>query len=567
MRKLFSAVTASCLALGCVGLSFLPGCESSQEAADRAAVKTIDDAEQARAKAQNLNDLDSVLAKYDRLASDTSLSEPMQILIRDREAQLRLECTQRRIADLQKQETSIDGTISDIEQLAMQVAAAQSSIDAMKSFDPGPQIDKLKAREDAIRGGPDKPTWETSDSTSTDPNAKIVSPTLFAVDQEIAALSTKIAQDKSNIDSARKVSASRNDDSESDFRKAEGETGDQQVADTTAAANAHRDAVIADNTANALQVDAARNQASLERAQSQKASLEAAIASLDAQIQGQQARWADVQKQMVAQQNLQQQITAGTADNPGAVTIAQRAGELATQLTDAAQARDKIINDLNAVIHQFDQAMLGAGKFRNDLMADARANPDSPDVAIWQQMQETLHPAYFNLEKASALQARAAVAAAKARIDIRVAAMFDGYDVASSGAGASGPVKIPGITALLDKDKTGIDVSAAFANLIKLDPDQLKASEDEVNDYFGKTVTAYQQQFADIGVNGNIRRNTALLGQVNTDKAWAQFALLTGDSAAAKEHLSAATDAQNQIDPEAGLGAGNVGHASSSIAP
>jgi hypothetical protein len=391
--------------------------------------------------------------------------------------------------------------------------------------------------------------------------------TLFAVDQEIETLGAKVTQDKSDIDAARKLSAGKNNDSEMNYRKAEGESGDQQVADTTAAAEAHRDAVISDNKASALQVDAARNQAGLERAQAQKAVLEASLATLDSQIQAEQARWTTVQQEMDAQQKLQQAIVLGSGDESGPVTIDQRAKELATQLQNAAQARDKIVTDLNAVIQQFDDAIRKSGSLRNDLMMQIQQNAASPDIAVWQQMEETLNPAYFNLEKASALQLRAMVAASKTRIDIRIAAMFDGYDVTPTGGAASGPIKVPGITALLDKDKTGIDMPAAFGDLNKLDPDQLKAGEDEVNDYFDKTITAYQQQFGDVGTNGSSRRNTALMGQVTTNQAWAQFAALTGDTATAKQHLDAANDAQSQIDPTFSAAASNVSRSSSSITP
>ena len=147
MRK--SVVSLLSLALACAGLSLISGCETSEQQADHAAQQAVDAAETQRASANDIDQLDKIQNTYDKLASDTTLSSQMQVLVRARQAQLRMERINMRVAILRTAELDIERKIEDIGRLAMQVAGIQSNIDALKQYDPSATVDQLKAQEAA----------------------------------------------------------------------------------------------------------------------------------------------------------------------------------------------------------------------------------------------------------------------------------------------------------------------------------------------------------------------------------------------------------------------------------
>jgi len=568
MFKLKVAVSGFLMAFVCAGFLLLIGCGSGQQQADRAASDAIAKADQDRAKAQGLEDLDRIQKSFDELANNRDLSAQMQILVRARQSQLRLERVMMMIAELRSKELLISRDINDIESLALQVAGTQASVDTLKSYDSSSQVQQMQAMQDQIAGSVDRLTWMMSNPTASNSNGSVTSPTLFAVKQEIERLSAEIQQNNADTDAAHKLGAAKGVDAETYLRKAEGETGDQQVSDTAAAANARRDAAIADTQAAALAVKLTRLKADLDRATEQRTALQAAIKTLDDQISAQQTRWQTISQQVEAQKQAERDLIVAGA-GAGNVTIDTLAQDLAKAMLSAAGLRDEINTELNSVIPHLNTVIVQCNQLRGQWMAAIREKQDDPDAVIWQQAQETLHPMYFNLEMASALEARASVAAAKTRIDLEIDRMFNGFPVSPADAArylksvdiapTNKPIQVPGITALLAKEKTGVDMPKSFDDLAKPDPDQLKQSEDDVNKAFGEAVDAYGDQrygATDSGPAAERRRNLALMGAVDTNRQWAQFAMLIGDSSGAHDHQRAADDAQSQINASTSLAGG-----------
>ncbi|MGD0390299.1 MAG: hypothetical protein ABSC42_15245 [Tepidisphaeraceae bacterium] len=568
MFKLKAAVTGFLGVLLCAGFLSLIGCGSSEQQADRAAREAIAKADHDRAAAQGLDDLNRIQTSFDNLANNHDLSTQMQILVRARQSQLRLERVMMMIAELRSQELVISRNINDIESLAMQLAGLQAGVETLNSYDSSSQVEKLAQMQAQIAGSAGQLTWMMPNPTASDPNASVTSPTLFAVKQEIEALNGEIQKNQADTEAAHKLGAAKGEDAETYLRRAEGELGDQQVSDTTAAANARRDAAIADSQAAMLAVKLARLKADVDAATEQRTALEAAVKTLDDQINAQQTRWQTISQQIQAQRKTEQDLIVGVA-GAGDVTIDALAQDLAKAMLDAAGLRDKINTELNSVIPHLNGVIVQCNQLRSQWIADVRERQDDPDTIIWQQAEETLHPMYFNLEMASALEARASVAAAKTRIDLQIERMFDGFPVSPADAArvfksldvtaTNKAIQVPGITALLAKEKTGVEMPKSFDDLARSDPDQLKQSEDDVNKAFGEAVDAYSDQrygATDIGPAADQRRILALAGAVEANRQWAQFATLIGDSSGAHDHQRAADDAQSQIDSSTALAAG-----------
>jgi predicted nucleic acid-binding Zn-ribbon protein/tetrahydromethanopterin S-methyltransferase subunit B len=563
MRKSFVSISALSLALALTGFSFLNGCETSEQQADHAAQKAVETADRDRAQAQDMDDLQKVQQSYDALTNPQSLqnlSRQVRVLVRSRQAQLRLQRITMMVADLREEELATTRTIDDIEQLALQIAAAQVSVDALKAYDPATQGEKLKAQITEIQGSSDKLTWMMPNPTPDNPDAKVALPTLAALQQKIDALNSEIQHNQDDTVAARKLSSAKGDEAENFLRKAEGESGDDQVNDSTRAAEDRRDAALADSKADTMKVTLARLQASLDEAQDQKSSMEGSVKTLEAQMQSQQTRWTSVSDQVQGQKKVQQSLIGASADEAGPVTMWTLSQQLASHIQKAAAVREKIDNDLNAVIPQLNDAITQAGQLRSEWVTDLREKQDDPDAVIWRQAEETLHPAYFNLQLASALLTRASVAAAKTRIDVMIAQMFDGYAVNPADAAAhfktlvvsaSKPIRVAGLTALLDPQRTGVAIPTPFSDLVKADPDQLKQEVDDVNKAFDAAVQKYDPQSGaiDSGPAADGRHNIALSGQAEANRAWAQFADMIGDSEGAANHTKAAEEAEAQIDP------------------
>jgi len=543
-KAVFSTLAAISLCALVLGLS---GCGNAATA-DRAAKDSLAEVDRERAQDSSLENLDRVQATLDSLASNSNLSDVMQILVRSRQAQVRLERIQLMIGDLRSQELTITRNINDMENLAMQVASAQANAEALKAYEPTGQVEKLKAQEAQIGGSETQPTWQMAGGSGT-------LPTLFAIKAQIQSLTQQIQDNQSQTDAAHKLSAAKGDEAEQYLRRAEGELGDKQVADTVSAATDRRDAALADSKAAGLANDLTKLQASLDEAKVQEAALESAIGSLEAQIQAQNDRWTSISQQIDAERKVQSNLIVGSADE-GGVTIDLLATSLELSLQEAAKMRDTVNDQLNAVIPQLNTIITHCNALRTTWRQDEMEKQDSPDVAIWHETEEILHPMYFNLQMATALEARASVAAAKTRIDLMIERMFDGYTGAAA-AGNQGVV-VPGLTALLDKNKTGADVPKAVGDLQPLDPDALKQEEDDANKAFGEAADAYgEQRFGatDTGAPAAERRNVALLGTAQLNRQWAEYASFIGDASGAAEHEHAAEDAQTQIDPTFSLAA------------
>jgi hypothetical protein len=553
MRK--SVVTVLSLALACAGLSLIPGCETSEQQADHAAQKAVEAAEMERAGAGGLDRLDQIQNTYDKLAVDTTLSPQMQVLMRARQAQLRMERINMRVALLRSEEVDIERKIQDIAQLSLQVAGIQANIEALKQYDPAAAIDQLTAQKTAIQGSADSPQSGTG------------SPTLFAVLKEIETLGGQMQQNQLDSDTARKTSVAKGEEAEVYARRAEGETGGQAVADTTRSADDRRDAAIADSRSDILKIQLTRLQSSMDQAKQQQASLQNSIQSLDAQIGALQARWTTISGQIQEQIKNERDLVLGNPQTANSIGLVGLAQGLFAQMGDAETQRSFVTTELAEVIPQLQTVMNKCTALRTEWRTDIQDKQDDPDVVVWKQAMETLHPAYFNLQMASALQVKASVAAAKTRIEKRIIDMFDGYPISRSEAAASfknlnipmesNAIMVPGITALLDPARTGLDAKdlTVFKDIHQTDPDTFKQDVDEVNADYDAAVQAFSNQQSgatDAGPAASERKNTALIDLAAVNREWANFAQSIGDSAGADTHRQAASDAQSQIDPEFG---------------
>ncbi len=559
MSKLKSAARLS-LALVCAGMLSLAGCGAGEASADRNAADILQQADQQRDQAQSIDDLTPVQKSYDDLAANSGLSKQMQIVIRGRQAQLRQERISMMVADLRSQELVVGRDIQDIRQLAMQAGSAEASVDALKSYDPGNQVEKLKAQAAQIEGSADQLTWTMPNPTAADPNGSVSLPTLFGAKQEIETLTAQIQKNQADTDAAHKLSAAKGDEAEIYLRRAEGETGDQQVNDATAASVDRRDAALADAKAATLSNDLDRMKANRDRAADQATALEASIKLVNDQIQSDQARWSAITDQIQAQQKVEQKLIGDASGSSGIDALAK---DLAGRLQDAAGLREKINNELNTVIAQLNATVAQCQQLRNEWLTDEREKMDDPDVVIWKQAQETLHPMTFGLQVANALETRATVAAEKLRIDQLIYHLMSGDQVSAADAAAhfknldvtalkGNVIKVPGLNDLLDSKKTGMARPKALDDLPQIGPDDLVQSKDDVNKAFQETVDAFDPQkygATDSGPAADQRRNVALMDGAEANRKWAQFASMMGDTANAQTHTQAATDLEGQIDP------------------
>lgn len=564
MFKPKSFVAHASIALVCAGMLSLAGCGSGEAAADRSAEDALQQVDQDRAKAESVDnfkveDLAPIQKRYDDLANDHTLSTTMQVIIRGRQAQVRQERIAMMVADLRAQELVISRDIEDMRELAMQVGGAQWSANALKSYDPSTQIANLKTQLAQAQGSADQLTWTMSDRTSNDPNSSVTLPTLFAAKQEVVNLNAKIQQDQTDADADHKLSAAKGDEAEMYLRRAEGETGDQQVQDATNAAVDRRDAALADAKAATLANDLQRTKADLDRSANQQSSLEAAIKSINDEIQSRQARWSGISDQIVAQQKVEQTLI-GDPSTPS--TISSLAADLATRLQGAAALREKINDELNAVIQQLDTAIMQCKQLRTEWMADVQQKADDPDVIIWRQAEETLHPMNFGLQKAAALESRATVAAAKARIDQQLFHLLSGDEIPASEAAIhfknldvaalkSNKIELPGLNNLLDPKNTGVPRPKALSDLPQLDFDAISQAKSDVDKAFQDTVDAYDPSkygVVDNGPAADQRRNVALMDGAEANRKWALFAEAMGDDAGAQNHTQDAATLEGQID-------------------
>jgi hypothetical protein len=559
MFKLKAAVAGFSMVLACASVAVLSGCGSPEQAADHDATDKIQQTEIARAAAKDFDDLAGAQKTYDDLANNRDLSKQMQILVRARQTQLRLERITMMVSALRSQELAIGQDIADIEQLAMQVAGAQTSVDALKVYDPATQGDKLTAMAAQIQGSANQLTWTMPSPTSADQSAKVTSPTLFAVTKEIETLTADIQKTQADMEADHKLSAAKADEAETFLRRAEGETGEQQVSDTTSAANDRRDAALADSRAATLANNLARLKANLDRATQQKTLLEAAVKSLQDQIQANQTRWQSVSEQIQQQQKVEQQLIG--QETASGTTISSLARDLASKLQDAAGLREKVNDEINAAVQQLKTTKALIVPLRTEWMADVREKQDDPDMPIWKQAQETMHPMTVDMQIASALQEKAAVAAAKARIDLQLYRLMKGAQLTAADAAThfknldvtatQGPIKLPGIEELLDQQKTGVKMPAAFGDISSGDPDQLAQERGEVDKDYSDAVDAYdptKSGATDTGANAQQRRDVALLCGAEVNRQWAQFDALEGDTSGYQAHMQAAQEMQAQID-------------------
>ncbi len=562
------AVAASSLILGCAAVILVGGCSNPQEDADRAAAKAVAAAEQQRATATDVASLDTVLSQYDTIARQTGLSPQMQIVVKGAQAQLRYEIATDKMAQLRAKEIDISRMIANLQQLGSRVAGAQASVNAIKEYDPTKTITALKAREDDIKGANGPGNW----AVNADNNVNM--PNLAAVNATIDKLNTAIETNKSQSQDLHKKSTDAMAEAETLSRKAEGETGSQQVDDKTKASDLTKDAGIADGQADTLASELVRLNTDLESAQLQKTTIETTLASIDAQISGMEASWKKMQDDIDAQQKLEQAIIgaasapADTGDQSSpTVTITQGATQLVALLSDAAKARDDVSTRLEDVISGYEEVRSQAEKLRSDYTSQLRDKANDADAPIWRKTMETLHPVNYSLEKASALRAKASVAAGKAGIEQMLCQLLAGQDETDASTASeqfknlhvtpgTGKLKVEGFKTLLSADTTGMPVPQPVDELLKsylIDDSKLTQDRDDTYKIFKEAVDAFDTEAQSSPSEArnvvSLRQNVTLMGRANTYRQWAQFAMLFNDSDSGKKFLDQAKQLEDQVDP------------------
>jgi hypothetical protein len=522
------------------------GCDDAQQRAERAARTGMAKAQVDQAAAGSPDALRSVESEYDSLASQASLLPPdLQILIHAHQGAVRFDRAMMFLGDLQSKQLLIIRTINNLEKLAMQVQGAEQSIAALQAYDPSTQIASIQAKEAAIRGS------DPGDVDSTD----ISGATLAQLSARIDHLNSQIDQNQSQTKALQKTRDDASNQADALTRQSEAETGDQQAQDSQKASDLRRQAGDAGAQLDTLVAQLSQLHSQLDAAQAQQSALQSSIAALDTQIQAIQSGWTTIQQQIQAQQQVVQQLigsdSATDTSGSGSFTIAQLAAQLSTLQNDAATQRDTVNSELDKAIASLGQAASQAEQLRQTMLRQSNMSPTAADVGVWKQSMETLHPMYYNQQKAAALVARAGVAADQAVIEYSIARLFDGYQITASTQPSAQPVQIPGLTALLDRSKTGVDMPQALASLHRSDADTIKQMKDDVDARFTAALTAYSSRNAiDSGDAGMQRINAARMGRVLANRQWANYALLIGDSDAAQSHLHDADADESQIPPE-----------------
>lgn len=521
---------------------FAAGCDDAQQRAVRVARTGMAKAELDQAAAGTPQAMQSVEREYDALAGEASLLPPeMQILIHGHQGSVRFDRAVMFLGDLQSKQLLIIRTVNNLEKLAMQVQGAEQSIDALQSYDPSTQIAAIQAKETAIRG------TDPGDVNSTD----ISSATLAQLSARIDHLNSQIAQNQTQTQTLQKTRDDASNQADALTRKAEGETGDQQMQDTLSASQFRRQAGDAGAQLDTLAAQLSQLHSQLDAAQAQQSALQNSLTALDTQIQAIQTGWSSIQDQIKAQQQVVQQLIGSDSDSTnttGASTIAQLAAQLSSLQNDASTQRSVVYAELDKAIAELGQAFMQADQLRQSLMRQTTVSPTAADVAIWKQTMETLHPMYYNQQKAAALEARASAAADEVVIENSIARLLDGYQVNASTQPSAQPVQIPGLTALLDRSKTGVDMPQALASLHRSDADTIKQMKDDVDAKFNAVLTAYNYHNAIDSGDASLQRvNAARMGRVLANRQWANYAMMIGDTDAAENHLRDADSDESQI--------------------
>ncbi|MDP9174633.1 MAG: hypothetical protein M3O30_12320 [Planctomycetota bacterium] len=565
MLKSAAALTSISLAFGCAAFTLVSGCDSQERQADVAVQKQVDAAEKSRGSASNdLTKLESVQNQYDSASRGSSSASPeMSLVVKGRAAQLRFERVELMLGDLRAKDLQVVQTINSIEQLAYQVAGAQSGIEAIKGYNPSAEISALQKQILDITGGPSQSEW-------TVPGTEIKAPTILALKTAIDQKTDEIARNQFDAANLKKISAAKIDQAETFQRKSEAETSDDRVKDVTQASNLRHEAAIADAQADTLAAKLLQLQAAQAAIQSRLAAVASTVDSLNVQIKALQGDWTDVQKQLDAQMQLERDLigsdtlSSAPAGDPGSDksdTIADHARDLAALLTQTDDLRKSAAEELDKVIGDFRTASRQADTIRNDLSMRISSKPNDPDLPVWRDMMESLHPMNYRLREAAALQAQATVEASEAATQILLAQMMDGYQLAPGDttttfkslniASPTQPLKITGFSTLLSRERTGIDMPKPLADLAgKSDPSALKELQKKVDDSFSQALETYEKKTAmDVGPAGKERTNHALMGHALTNRIWAEYSYLIGDAENAKKHLADAETDESGVDP------------------
>jgi hypothetical protein len=564
MPKLLASVKIVSLTLVCGALCLCFACDGDQQKADRQMQEDLQKADAQHAAAADMDALDAVQSKYDALVNTPNISNQMKVVVRGKEAEVRLERSMKMAADLRSRELAITRAISDLERLGLQVAGLQSGIAALQKYDSAQAIASLTDKEDQIKG-----------NTANSDNG----PTLKDLGTQIDTLTAQITKGKADTEAAKQASSKDRDQAETLSPQAEGETGEAPVQDNIKAANLRKDAAISDGQIDVLTSQIADLQSALDGAQSQKSARDEEVATMDGLIAAQQSSWGDVQKQIDAQRKQETGIigtddssaaapvaapasadqSGATADQsqaapaptqaqmpPDALTIASRAAQLRDDLRDAATLRQTVNDELDKAIDEYDSTFNAAQSLVRDLRQQIGQKTNDPDAPIWQQTMDALHPGDYALQKASAMETKAAVGASEAEINVMLGQLMNGYQV----SGKTGNQQIPGLTALLSRDKTGIDPPKSLGDLTPPDDSKISDMEKNVDTLFQGALDGYAAPGTggiDVGPSAKARANDAIRGQSTTNRQWARYAMLIGDAKAGASHLKDADSDDQQL--------------------
>jgi hypothetical protein len=527
--------------VGGTGLIVLSGCETQEHKADAQAAAEIPKIEAAQGAVSDPSQLQQIQSQYDQLAAINGLSPQMRILIRAHQAQVRFERATLLMSDLRTKELQITRTISDLEKLGIQLTGAQASVAGLQGYDPTASVQTIRSKEEALQGT--GPADSTADSI-----------TLAKLQTKIDSLNASLDKNKQDAAALKQTREDSITQAETLQRQSEGEQGDKQLQDAQQAAQLRKAAGDADAQLDTLASQADQMKTDLDAASAQQAALQSAVAALDLQIQSMQTGWASIQDQITAQQKLQQQIIGSdsSSGDSSSITISQLAGQLNTLLSDADTARTDVSQELDSAVQLYQQAGTDAQSLRSQLMQ--QSTPSSPSAPVMQSELATLHPLWYDQQMAAAMQASAEVAASKTIISVMLGQMLNGYQVAASSTQpsdpASQPINIPGLLALLSRDKTGVDMPQSVTQLQSavVAGDALKQMQADVDTKFSGTVDAYNRRFgADDPTTTQLFNNTANMGVALTDRQWAHYASIVGDDDDAAKHMSDADAAESQI--------------------
>jgi hypothetical protein len=535
---------------------WLAGCDTAANQEDRKVQADVAQAQAIIGSAQSpgATDEDRMNATragktLENAASDALISPMTRAIAKSALAQTEVNSASKIMHQIDLDDATLHSLIWEISQLTQQVDKSRAVAAGYDKYDPKPAHDAIADFLAAAQGGPDKPEWFKLDNSSM--------PSLTAVTQTISQLQTQIAKQADDLKALQDQRTQVLDNADQADQSSASSKGQQSVDDFKHAADLRKQA-------GDLTVQIEKNQAQtiplqkdLAVAQGQQVVLQELIKEFQDQSQALDAGWKSVQDTLASQAVLQKQIVAGTgeaapapaAGAPGAAASASVAESISPtagqSLNDKADALGKLVKaihderldalaDLNNAIQHYRDAGSAAKLYVGalDPIIKDPNNAQRPEKDAWQNLEDTINPAAYNMQEALAQRQLASLYLSQIDDDNRRAQL---QDEASKLLGAA---NLPVPTALsdtgLDADKTASAKSAS---------DAYAAAETQIENLTSGGPPVPLKNLA------RVESILTLYGQV-------QLAREMGDAAAAKDKLdqaiakrAEATDNSLQLPP------------------